>query len=441
MGLSRRAVLGGIIGAGATVGGLSTAGKLSMAATKSADATTACAPSAKTNQGLDIPAKLLSVGIDGNAHPDVYSGRIDTQEPPWIDRPSVLTELDLRTGKIKQTLLPIQSAHSVTPLPDGSLFIAAHHKPVSIHVTADHAIIKTYLAEDGYVYGGHSYYIPSLNLLAVPSRRDNPRTKADTGLIQFYDVSNMELVKQVDSKGIHPHELRLLPQDDSQMLITHYGDVHTPHPQGLADHVIEPKLSIMDLNKFEIVKEVHQSIDAIYTHMDVGYKGDAYVVSNQFFPVRGLSTKQIADGVKRFNIPTEIARHPTSLVKRRFSIPSGLIKTDPITGKNEVLMTKPGDVMRSQSVAAHHASKRVFATYAFSNRVLVHDEGANETFSQDAFEYGLHEIRGVTAIPNTDYIAFNDLYNGIAIVNAYTMELVGNFTARTLKAPHIFAVV
>ena len=72
-------------------------------------------------------------------------------------------------------------------------------------------------------------------------------------------------------------------------------------------------------------------------------------------------------------------------------------------------------------------------------KILVHDEVTGETFAQDAFDYGIHNVRGVTAIPNTDYIAISDMHVGIAVVHARTLQMVANFKVHNFKTQHIIA--
>jgi hypothetical protein len=384
---------------------------------------------------------LVGLGMHGNRHQDVFLNNIPSAlkgNPNYRSSHSVITEIDPKSGDATQSVLPMASAHAAMRLPTGNLFISAHHKTESLLIDEDHKVIKSYYAPAGYVYGGHGWLLPEQNVAMVALRHADPKTTKDTGLLMVYDADTFELLDQYDSGGIHPHEIRVLP-DQKEFVVTHYGDVHSPNPSGLHFHVLEPKLSVYDLETFKKKADYIQPIDAIYTHMDVGAYGDVYAISNQYLYYSKLSDEQLAAQLKRMDIKHDHNVSFMSNKSRRIAIPGAVIKVNPKTGEREDLIVSEEAHLRSQSVAAHSKSKRVFATYVYSNNLVVVDEEAKTVSAVDAFKYGCHAVRGVAEIPDSDYIAVADQDRGVAIVNAKTMEMVNQFPTQLLQATHIFA--
>lgn len=383
---------------------------------------------------------LVTVGTAGNRTEAVFLRTVASAQP---DSPeyspvhSCVTEISLKDGSVKQTPIPFGKGHAAMRLPNGNLVITGHHVPDSALLDPDHKMIKHLKAPEGYVFGGHAQYFPEQDLALLAVRFGNAQSIENTGRLLVFDTNTFTLQDQIDTKGIHPHEIRMLP-GGKEFVVTHYGDVFSPHPNGLAFHVIEPKLTVFDAKSFEPLRHYRQPIDAIYTHMDVGYQGDVYAVTNQYIDSRNKKTSEILRKMKEYNIKHNFARSSASASEGRIAIPGGVIKVNPKNGEREEFLVSEAINLRSQSVAAHNASKRVFATYVYSNTLLMIDEGAKKVVPLDAGEFGLSQIRGVTELPNTDYIAVSDQESGLAIVNAYTLQPVKYFKSANMWAPHIF---
>lgn len=420
-------------------------GSAALAAGWKMAANPAAIASASPHAGIThngIKNTLIALGVQGHRHRDVLLGKIETavpSSPSYFDRHSVITELDIQSGKVKQSAIPIADAHSAIRLPNGNLLITSHHRNTSILIDENHQFIKRILAPKGYLYGGHSRFLPQQNVAIVPARFATPKGLADTGLIMAHDPESFEVIGQYSSGGIHPHEIRVLP-NQSEFVITHYGDIKTPHPKGLEFHVIEPKLSVYDLQTFAKKRDYVQPIDGIYTHMDIGIHGDVYAVSNQYVAIPDRKADAINALLQKHNLSHDLSLSFMSSRDSKLAIPSAVIKVNPQTGEREEFLVSEAQQLRSQSVAAHMPSKRIFATFVFSNTLVMIDEATRAVSAIDAFKYGMQAIRGVGAIPNSDYIAISDQERGIAIVNAYTLDMVQQFSPQIFLGTHIDAV-
>lgn len=381
---------------------------------------------------------LASAGIQGRRHPSVLLGEISGQDFDWLNS-SFLTEVFPEDGTVKQTLIPMGQAHGILRIGNGNLLVSAHHGPESLLLDPDHKVIQRFKAPPGYVYGGHTVHIPEKDIIVVAVRNANPMTTADTGRLMVYDAKDFSFLDRYDSHGIHPHEIRLLP-GGTEFAISHYGDIAAPDPDGLVFNILEPKLTILDSKTFEKKRDYVQPIDAIYTHMDVSKSGKVYAVTNQYIPYQNKSVDFLKEKYKTLNITNRHVIPPIGEERDRIAVPAGVIMVDPNTGDRHEFLISQDKQLRSQSVAAHKESGKIFATYVHSNTLIVINEADKTVFAKDGYDYGFGAIRGVTEIPGTDNIAVSDQEHGIAIVNAYTLEKVSDFQVDLLLAPHVFPV-
>ena len=173
--------------------------------------------------------------------------------------------------------------------------------------------------------------------------------------------------------------------------------------------------------------------------MDIGAYGDVYAVTNQYLPVKGLKTSELKKQIQEHGLPHDFAMSTVSDYENRLAVPGAVIKVNPLNGEREEFLVSETAQLRSQSVAAHNPSKRVFATYVYSNKLIVIDEEKKAVSAVNAFDYGIQKLRGVSAIPNSDFIAIADQERGIVIVNAKTLKEERKIDAQLFLAPHIFA--
>ncbi len=427
--MNRRDILKLILSTSAMAAGWSITG--AQAATK---------PTSPLPFQKNMPAKsLVTLGGAIHRHPAAIFGESKIVNKYGLRNCSVLSELNLKTETLKQSVVPVAMAHGALRLKNGNLLITAHHRKTSALLDESHQPINVFDAPENYVFGGHATVFPEKNIVVIPVRHAHPTSKKDTGRLLVHDADNFKLLEEYDSGGIHPHEIRLLPERD-EFVITHYGDITSDDPEGFMFNVLEPKLSVLDSNSFATKREYIQPMDAIYTHMDVGQSSNIYAISNQYIRYRDKTGDELKALLKKYNFKHEEALTYIEEVKNKMAVPLGIIRMDPVTGDREVFLSSKKDFLRSQSITAHTKSGRIFATYSNSNNLIVIDEKTKKITIKNAYDYGFHVLRGVTNIPGTDYIAISDRDHGIAIVNAITLEKVKEFPVSILSSPHIFAI-
>jgi hypothetical protein len=428
MSLSRREVLKLILGSGAVAAGWAITSSSTLASVL---------PTVSDKKIIN--KSLITLGVDVTRHPDVLLGKSIVVKKFGVDNCSIISEISMITGELRQSIIPVNKPHGALRLGNGNLLVTSHHGNKSALLDEDHTLIQQLYAPDGYLYGGHSIHIPEKSIIIVPVRYSNPVDRTGTGLLMVYDDQDFKFLDQYNSHGIHPHEIHLLPQRN-EFVVSHYGNIETPDPEGFSYNILEPKLSILDSNDFSMKREYIQPIDAIFTHIDVGASMDVYAVSNQYIPYDDANLDKLKSIMEKHNmeynhIIPALAKHDY-----RVPVPGGIIRVNSETGDREVFLTSDEDFLRSQSIAAHRKSRRIFATYVYSNNLIIIDEATKKVIVKDANDYGFRAIRGVANIPGTDFVAISDQERGVAIINAITLKKIKDFPVDILKSAHIFAI-
>jgi len=431
---TRRNILFGL--GGAALGAAGAKALDSIADKKSAQAQTALStpdtPAPKTPD-YTLKGKLFALGANGSLHPQGMENDIKTGFGG-----AVLSEIDMDTGKHKQTWLPMHGAHHALPTATGEVVCIAHHGPVCLVVDENHRIKHQFVADEGYVYGGHGQPMPEKGVFILPARHAQAMSVKDTGVLEVYDLKTFKLLDKLDSGGIHPHEIRMLP-GNKELVVTHYGEVVEQNPGNpLVMNIVEPKLTVYDAETLKPVRHYVQDVNAILTHMDIGPDGHVYAVLNQYIRLATPEDKARALDVLRAILgkpEIDIDFHEDTIRRKRISIPLPTLKINPLNGDVEQIFLGPKQ-NRSQSVATNTMTGTVFATYLYTNTVAVMPKDA-PAFALNMARFGIDTVRGVADIPGTPYIAVGSSYRGLAIVDVRTYELVKYFDMQVFVSPHL----
>jgi hypothetical protein len=418
-----------------------------------------------------LSGNLLALGTDGHLYPG-FSAKDH-------NKASVLTAVNLANGKVLQTALPMGGGHQPMPLGDGRILCIAHHKTTSIAVDANHKEIKRFVAPEEYVYGGHGIVLPDRGVFIMCMRFKNPQSLTDHGKLEVYDLKTLQLLNQVDSGGLHPHEIHAIPGSD-ELITTHYGDIYQPNPP-YTHNVIEPKLTVLDAKTMIVKRHFKQDFNAMVTHMNVNHDGYAYYVMTQYVEPEGnykklrlskdavtpsgeevspamnrvqeMAAKMPADGPKRGSYDAALLEVDAALEKvighkREFAIPYEaakelklpiplpFVRVNVKTGEREVLMTEEGNHLRSQSVAYNSKTGTMMGIYYHADTAILHKTGQKPEVLL-AGAVGLSEMRGGVDIPGTPYVGLVAAHRGMVVYDIEKREVVERFPYQYFDTVHL----
>lgn len=353
---------------------------------------------------------------------------------------TVLTSLDLTTGKTRQSLLPMGGGHMTCSLPTGNLLCIAHHKSKSLVVNDKHEVLAELSTDQDHVFGGHGLVLAERNIILLPQRRKVAHDLNDHGSLIVVDASSLKPLDQIETGGIHPHELHPIP-GTNELAVTHYGDISDPHP--IFEHnVVDPKLTILDSRTLRPKRHYPQpGFKAMVTHMRVDEAGWAYLVLTQYvrWPSRRVedpfqvAMKELQRAIGR---PIDYMMAPAALEERLLPLPLPLLAVDTQTGKRRTINTGDRMHLRSQSVAYNAEARTAVGIYAQSNSlVIVRSNGP--AVAVDAARLGLRNVRGIVDIPGTPFVAVMGAYSGVAIFDLSKDKVVNRYDTSNYLDTHL----
>jgi hypothetical protein len=308
-----------------------------------------------------------------------------------------------------------------------------------------HSTISELISPEKYLFSGHGLVLPGRNLFAVTLRHNLQLTPRDVGLIQLYDLSNLELLDQISTNGLQPHEIHPIPQTD-ELAVTHYGDVFSER-RPFEHNVVDAKLTILDAATFRPKRHyAQQDFDAMVTHMRVDDEGWACFVLTQY--IRWPRLRDIPTGSDAFAEASRLLDRamdrkrdfplsPHALAERMLPVPLPFVRVNSQTGERQIIDAGREHHMRSQSVAWSGPTGKAVALYYHSDCLVVHGPGGKTEVITGA-ELQLSDIRGVTEIPGTSMIAVMGTLRGISVMDLNDHALVATYPTINYGDTHLY---
>lgn len=359
---------------------------------------------------------------------------------------SVITSINLEDGDVKQTVLEMGDGHAAMGAGDGRILCVAHHKPVSMLLDKNHKILATFKAPENYLYGGHAQVFKDRNLFIIPLRHADPRTLADTGRFQVYDLTTLKQIDFIDSGGIQPHEIHKIP-GTKELALTHYGDV-LPNRAPMEFNVLDSKLTILDEETLKPKRHYPQhDYEAMMTHMRVDKDGWVYAVMTQYITyIKEAMASQLKLNPEKialeqmekifgqkwdFPVPYE------STLERHLPVSLPLLRINTQNGEKQIINTGLKNHLRSQSVAYNQVTGTAVALYHHSDNLILHKPGQEgEVVSHEKLD--LTGIRGVTDIPGTSCIGVCGTFDDVSVFDLISRNVVAHFTTKNFYSTHLY---
>ena len=358
---------------------------------------------------------------------------------------SLLTEIDLKSGHIKRSDVPIAGSHYP--------FVDADHDRITILdqygrqgavLDMDHKFIAHLDAPDGYDFSGHGTLLPGTDMFVASLNFIDPQTSKNEGKLIVVDVaqSTPKVIDIVPSNGLQPHDMALSP-DGQTLIIAHNGS--TTNHRGDSKYrylkeIVSPGLAVLDAKTLALRKFIRTPFEAEVTHMDIRADGKVVCCLQQYL---NTAKRSRDDALALFEsefgqedimlAAVELGRKAKGI---SLSLPSLLVDLD--TGQATPFLENKLYQRQAQSVAYHSSTGKTAVSYPYVNGLLlIAPDGTAEAMS--SYGIGLHNLAGLTDLPGTPYMAMAGFDHDISIVDMRTLELVHQIRLPLLKTAHISA--
>jgi hypothetical protein len=421
-----------LFGLGALTGAVLAGGNPLRAETVAKETAATAPETAPSLKGL-----VHGLGLEGR----LYPGWENTRRKGA----SILTTLNLADGSVRQTPLTMGEGHAAMSMEDGRILCVAHHQNKSMVVDPQHKVIAEFTSPETHVYGGHGLIFPKRNIFIMPMRYAVQKDVKDYGRMQVYDLKTLKLLDEVETGGLHPHEVHEIPGTD-ELITTHYGDIKAKRPP-FVHNVVETKLTILDANTFKPKRHYsQQEFNAMVTHMRVDKDGWAYYVLTQYiawpdkdkvpegqdaFTIAAAELEKVMGRKRDFPIPYQ------SLEDRQFPLPLPFVRVNTQTGERQIINAGDKHHLRSQSVGYNSVTGYAIAVYYQSDNLVLHTPGHDpEVITANQLQ--LQDIRGVTDIPGTSMIAVMGTHRGASVMDLATRKVVAHYPTLNYGDTHLY---
>ena len=361
---------------------------------------------------------VYGLGMHGGLFP---GGRVYARESQ-----SVLTELRLDSGDVKQTLLAMPKGHYVNVHVPNYLVCTPIQGPILQVLDLDHKIVKTLSTEQDYSYGGHSLFIPGEELI-VASVKSNSANGA--GYLLVYDSKTFSLVDKVPIDGKYPHDIKLRPGTSHEVVVGHGAHPRLAHD---ADQAGEAVVSVIDLKSKTVVARFDRTPLLGINHLALDSAEQIYSSQLSSLPISEASYRQLAE---KFDVRDWRWGDLSGGEKEEIPYPAPVLQFQP-NGDLKTVFSAPGKHLRHQDIAWCESLKLILSTYSESNSIVKVTSDGTAT-SLDAERFNIQKVRGVNPIPGSDLVLLNDNEAGIALVDFKSERLLKFYPIRMYMTRHL----
>lgn len=365
-----------------------------------------------------LPYSIYGLGMEGQRFP---GGQIHRNHEE-----SVLTELNLNSGLITQTLLPMPNGHFVTCLSNDLLVCTPIQGPQVFVLNKKHKTEIILDCDSDSIFGGHGIHLPKEKLFLASVKSKNPKM---SGYLAAYDDQTFELVNKIDIHAYYPHDLQIMPNAPHHIIVSHGSQAQSFHNKYLGR---DPIVSIIDATTGNIIKR----------HTDFELQGLNHVAVTQDGDIYTSQLTSIS--------PTEESRQKldTDFPQKKWAWGDGTgskldrlpypapILSFPHNAKPQEYMSDPGLFLRHQDITYHKFLNQIYSTYSESNTIaILKTMGDLEVL--DAGLFGIYKVRGIRALPQTSLVLINDSENGFALIDMKEKKLVRSYRSHLFLTRHL----
>lgn len=381
--------------------------------------------------------KLYTTGRHGR----LYPGQHDS-----FDRNmSVLTELDIRTGKVRQATAPIDNAHYVVAMPArDNLLMVVQQSHVSALFDGDMQLKRLISLPAEFNFSGHGIHLPEKNVIFLSTY-----SKGDgLGLIQIYDDTSLELLDEFPSGGIRPHDMSLF-NDGTRIALAQagnqrYGRDTANRAATSEDDLYTPKLTIIDIASRSTVRHMPIAVQAPMVHLAVDRHDNVYSVLQKYIDTSAQrNTDDIRAEMKRYfphGLPDNFNPLDVEPGGEGIAVPMPFMRFDTTKDRITEIFSSANEQRRSQSVILQQQTGLVIAAYVFSEHLLCVREDQSH-FTVHTPSFGIQDPIGLCDIAGTPYFAVAGMFEDIAIIDARNMRPVQHFHEVLYRCSHLTPVM
>lgn len=390
-----------------------------------------------------IPFTVSAAPLQGH----IYAVTTLNPDDP-VEELSGIADLDLATGKIEYSPLPgYRFGHSLVPLPDGNFFAVSYGDDTSTCIFLDNELnVEAEIpAPDGYGFAGHAALLPDGKQLVSHLNQGGHkavRTPDQTGELCVIDVETRGLSETRPTDILHGHDV-ILSGDGRYVIVSDNGILEARAPEAMSAEgltgpyaflVHNPSLTLFDARTLEKHKTISLPINGSLAHLVEGNDGDVFGAVEQYVGRNnsGLNAlrESLGDDVERYVDGLDLEVFFAAL-----PYPGPIMKVD----------LEAGEISRHEApfnqapfdIEVNKVSGRVVNVFTASNMLARYNPLSGRWGYFSTENYVIKQPYGVTDIEGTTMMAVNGFFEGIAVIDVMTMDLIKRFETGNFGIQHM----
>lgn len=382
--------------------------------------------------GQSFGARILAVGGQGHLFDKDKKG-------------SVVSEVDLKSGWVRQKWIPLLSPHAPSYLPNNDILALSAHSFETLILDSELNVKESLKTPKGFFFGGHSLILEDYGWLAIAIKKSVSDSLERPGYIAFYDLKNYKFIKAIPAYSTFVHDMERIASDE--IAISQYGTLFfdfqsTDRPyidKNNVSFLMEPKqptISYLNLKNLEYTQ--HRIIEQSHglNHIALGHDKNLYSVSVQAVKKDESGLKYINDRYHDSEIVKATAGDHT--LKDTYIVLPSPIQSIPYSINENVseFLEKPSLQLRSQDLTSNISKDYVISTYPNSSSIGILTNGHKMT-TYKTNNWGLESPRAVVNFGQSEFFALADQNKSMAIINSKDMSLATSIDISCYRVIHM----
>lgn len=412
--------------------------------------------------GLVVPQAFASPNISAK-HGKAIQGKIVAacynlaNKGPFYseDNETVLSSLDLETGSVVQIPINLKKAHDALQVKDNFLVIPNKHSS-KMHVTDLSGRGQDIFTRDNIGLKGHGFFDEQNDVIIVSAADLSEGLK---GYFVLLDPKSFKVRDIMDLKGNAPHDIQLY--DENTFAICNYNidSLKSKDEVGYGKPPLGgySEIALYDRKTLKLVDKIQAYKESLVSHSVMTDNGDLYAIGFEEYEdptVAEWTNEYIEDKFRSYyaenhpellkqwpDIAQSLKIHTREAGKKSFGLPLLPMKMEAGTRELDIMKFDNFHHRRAQSICYVRQTNTVAMSYPHSDSVQLYNATTGQ--SHDLFEADLNikEMRGLTEIEGTTYLAIAGTTRGISIIDTRNFKVVNSYDVIMGSIIHMHHVV
>ncbi len=390
---------------------------------------------------LGLHGSIIAASMNPKRHGELSRETHDT----------VLSSLDLETGQTNFVPIDLHKAHDVLKVKDQYLILPnADSAQLAISNFSGKAEKLTINGGDRYITG-HGFYDENENTVILSLTNRDKNSKGEFAVL---DADNYKLIEIIESDGYSPHDIQLF--DKNTLAVCNYNVKSGGWSKEVKND--ESSLSLYDRKTLKLKETIPAYKNAMISHSTVTNDGDLFAIGFREFDDPDIAIRDadyIEDKFASFFAENhselssqwpDIAQNLT-IARIEKSVKAFGIPLLPMTLSHgalsglETVQLPHFHHRRAQSICHVDATNTVCMSFPNSNSILLYNATTGVSRSVSGYDLNLEEVRGISQVEGTSYLAVAGIRRGITIIDTASEKQIQHYDVQLGRIIHMHHVV